>query len=58
MCRRARASEWNVEYLDGSLPDGAPALDVDALYTAVAALERGCDRVAYLSAGMCADMTS
>ena len=58
MCRRARAAEGNVEYLDGSLPDGAPALGVGALYTAVAALERGCDRVTYLSAGMCADMSS
>lgn len=56
MCRRARAAEGNVEYLDGSLPDDAPALDVDALYAAVSGLERGCDRVAYLSAGMCADM--
>ena len=54
--RRARAAKGNVEYLDGSLPDDAPALDVDALYAAVSALERGSDRVAYLSAGMCADM--
>ena len=35
ICRRAERAGAVVEFMDGSLPDDAPALDVAALYSAV-----------------------
>jgi ribonuclease HI len=50
MCRRAREQEGAVEYWDGQLPEGAPPLELRALYREVDQLASGKDRVGWLSA--------
>ena len=52
MCTQAREAGASIEHWDGVLPEGAPPVDITALYRKVDKLARGDDGVLHIATGL------